>query len=171
MHSAKANNTLKPQSNGRPICMAQTALLSLLCIYSSPARAALGESVGSTNPNSLQSRAVQSSPAIRFSARPGYSILESTLPSGAIIQEFVSSAGVIFAVSWHGPLHPDFRQLFGRYFTQYSMAPRLASSNRSRLQIDQPDLVVQAGGHMRAFAGVAFVPRLMPAGVTAGDLK
>ena len=44
-------------------------------------------------------------------------------------------------------------------------------STRSRLVIEQPRLVVHAGGHMRSFAGIAYVPQLLPANVAETDLQ
>ena len=49
--------------------------------------------------------------------------------------------------------------------------PRSPGSSRSRLLIDQPDLVVHAGGHIRSYAGLAYLPRLLPAGVSEEQLQ
>jgi hypothetical protein len=94
-----------------------------------------------------------------------------TLPTLTVVREFVNGTGTVFAVSWRGPFKPDLQALLGRYFATYTDAPRSAGSNRSRLAIDQSNLVVRAGGHQRAFAGLAYVPQLMPVGVRAADLQ
>jgi len=37
--------------------------------------------------------------------------------------------------------------------------------------IEQPDLIVHAAGRMRSFAGIAYVPQLIPANVAEADLQ
>jgi hypothetical protein len=34
-----------------------------------------------------------------------------------------------------------------------------------------PDLIVESGGRMRNFAGRAYLPNLVPAAVSAGDIR
>ena len=131
-----------------------------------PARAALGDLEASVSSDSAQLKA---SP--RIQSRPSYTIHEMQTPTGTVIREFVAASGVVFAVSWQGPFKPDMNVLLGRYFGAYATAPRSPGSTRSRLMIEQPDLVVHAGGHIRAFAGIAYVPQLLPANVTEGDLQ
>ena len=77
----------------------------------------------------------------------------------------------MFAVSWRGPFMPDLQALLGSYFTTYANAPRSAGSNRSHLAIDGNQLVMRASGHQRAFVGVAYLPRLLPPGLNAGELQ
>ena len=92
-------------------------------------------------------------------------------PTGTLIREFVAPSGVVFAVSWRGPFKPSMALLLGRHFTDYARAPRSPGSSRSRLIIEQPNLVVHAAGHMRAFSGIAFVPQLLPENVVEADLQ
>jgi hypothetical protein len=42
---------------------------------------------------------------------------------------------------------------------------------RRPLVIEQPGLVVQIGGHPRAFAGRAYVPEMLPTGVRTEDVQ
>jgi Protein of unknown function (DUF3443)/Protein of unknown function (DUF2844) len=37
-------------------------------------------------------------------------------PAGVVVNEYVSSAGTVLAVSWRGPRHPDLALLLGPYF-------------------------------------------------------
>jgi hypothetical protein len=96
---------------------------------------------------------------------------ELRLPSGTIVREYLDASGTVFAVTWRGPFKPDLPTLLGRYFDSYASAPRSAGSTRSRLAIDQANLVVRAGGHQRAFVGLAYVPQLLPPGVSVADLQ
>ena len=131
-----------------------------------PAWAALGDLEASVSSDSVKLKA---SP--RVISRPSFTVHEMQTPAGTVIREFVAASGVVFAISWQGPFKPDMNLLLGRYFGTYASAPRSAGSTRSRLMIEQPALIVHAGGHMRAFAGIAYVPQLLPAGVTEGDLQ
>jgi hypothetical protein len=38
------------------------------------------------------------------------------------------------------------------------------------LRVALPGLIVESGGHLRAYAGRAYLPALVPAGVPAADL-
>jgi hypothetical protein len=90
------------------------------------------------------------------------------------VREFVSSAGKVFAVAWQGPIHPDLQQLLGTYYEQYTQAvqaQRATRKGRGPLLIQEPGLVVQVSGHMRAFVGRAYVPQMMPAGVKVEDIR
>lgn len=100
-----------------------------------------------------------------------YSVQQFKTPVGVIVKEFISTSGTVFAISWQGPLMPDMQQLLGQYFGQYVSAAKNNRSGHSHLSIQQADLVVQSGGHMRAFSGVAYIPSLMPAGVTITQLQ
>ncbi|HEX3604126.1 MAG TPA: DUF2844 domain-containing protein [Steroidobacteraceae bacterium] len=102
--------------------------------------------------------------------RTGYRVHEITLPSGTSMREFVAPNGMVFAVTWTGPIHPDLRQALGRYFETYVAAPRAKFADRRHVQIRQGDLVVQLGGHMRALSGRAYLISAVPSGVDIGDL-
>jgi len=100
----------------------------------------------------------------------GYTTYEMQTPSGTRVKEFVSPSGRVFAVAWQGPALPDMRQLLGAFFTRYVTADNaLGAAAASRL-IDEPGFVVQAGGHMRAFVGRAYIPESIPAEVSVADL-
>ena len=140
--------------------------LLLAAALAAPCWAALGDLEASVSSDSAKLKA---SP--RVENRPAFTVHELQTPTGTVIREFVAASGVVFAVSWRGPFKPDMNLLLGRYFGAYASAPRSPGSTRSRLMIEQPDLVVHAGGHIRAFAGIAYVPQLLPANVTEGDLQ
>jgi hypothetical protein len=100
-----------------------------------------------------------------------YTVHELQGASGQVIREYVSPAGTVFAVAWNGPQMPDLRQLFGAYFGVYQQAARAKRAGRGPLHINQSDLVVHSGGHMRAFSGLAYVPQLVPQDVAISEIK
>jgi len=44
-------------------------------------------------------------------------------------------------------------------------------AGRSHLAIDRPEVIINSGGHMRAFEGSAWIPAEFPAGFTADDVR
>jgi hypothetical protein len=144
--------------------------LAVLSLASLPALAGLGEDVSSVQKDrvAMKAQSRTSTPAA------GYSVEQIQLPSGTVLNEYVSPEGKVFAISWHGPAKPDLRQAFGSYFQQYTTAAQQAPHNpatRRHFQIRQPDLVVESGGRMRAFYGRGYVPSLLPPNVTADDIR
>jgi hypothetical protein len=137
-----------------------------LALMPGVASATLGE-----KETTVQGDAVRLRASLRATPAAAFTVHELTLPTGTIVREFVNAAGTVFAVSWRGPSQPDLQSLLGSYFDTYAKAPRSAGSDRSHLGIDQSNLVVRAGGRQRAFVGLAFVPQLIPQGVSAADLQ
>jgi hypothetical protein len=97
---------------------------------------------------------------------------EITLPSGTVVNEYVSAEGKVFAVTWKGASMPDLSQTLGSYFEQYKAAAAAApAAGHHHLAVRQDDLVVISGGHMRAWSGKAYVPSLLPPNFSVGDIK
>jgi Protein of unknown function (DUF2844) len=142
-------------------CAALAAALSP-CI----AQAGLGQPEAT-----VQADAVQLKGSIKATEHAGYRVQEIQLPSGTLVREFVGSDGNVFAVAWSGPTVPNLRQTLGQYFDNFAAAAKAKHADHHHLQIQQSDLVVQAGGHMRAFSGRAYLPQAVPAGVSIGDLR
>jgi hypothetical protein len=103
--------------------------------------------------------------------RSAYRVHEIQLPTGTVMREFVAPNGNVFAVAWSGPTRPDLRQALGQYFDAYASAPRAKFADRRHLQVQQGDLVVQGGGHMRALTGRAYLLSAIPSGVNIGELQ
>lgn len=95
------------------------------------------------------------------------------LPNGAAVREFANAAGAVFAVTWSGPGKPDLRALLGSHFPALQAASRVRDPRFRRVppQIHQSNLVIQTGGHMGYFWGMAYIPSLAPAGFSVADLK
>ncbi len=86
---------------------------------------------------------------------------------GVAVRQYVSPAGAVFAVAWDGPVLPDLEGLLGAYSPVYRDA---LQQRRRSIRIDTPALFLESAGMMRAFVGRAFVPGLMPAGVSVADV-
>lgn len=101
-----------------------------------------------------------------------YVARDTTLATGTHVREFVSARGIVFAVTWDGPILPDLKALLGKHFdTMVAESARMPRAGRSQMAVDRPEVVINSGGHMRAFEGSAWVPAEFPAGFTADDVR
>jgi hypothetical protein len=144
-------------------------IILLTLVLPSPAVASLGASESSVQDDRVRLQATTTLTSTR-----AYTVHELTSPLGTVVREYVSPAGTVFAVSWQGPFQPDMKQILGSYFEQYSLAAKTQRENQPRhspLDIHQPSLVFQSTGHMRAYFGRAYDPRLLPPGVNADELR
>jgi len=129
-----------------------------LCSLAAPALGGLGGDAAS-----IHSDLVKMHGALRVTAGAGFTVHEFTFASGTVVREYLSPDNRVFAVSWRGSGIPDLRQMLGSYYDQYAQAPRTARrGDRHHLAVEQPGLVVQSSGHMRAFFGRAWAPDLLP---------
>ena len=55
-------------------------------------------------------------------------------------------------------------------FRRLTIADKTPSFCHDHVQLRTPHLVVHAGGHMRQFYGMAYVPSLVPANLSISDL-
>ncbi len=95
-------------------------------------------------------------------SRPGYSLHEIKAADGAVVREYVSPDGMVFGVSWRAPVMPNLTQLLGSYITDFRQASNRRMRHRGPLIVRTDRVVIESGGHMRAFQGRAYVPSLMP---------
>ncbi|MFS2004159.1 DUF2844 domain-containing protein [Duganella sp. CT11-25] len=101
-----------------------------------------------------------------------YTVSQSTLDSGTIVREYSDAAGVVFAVSWSGPTLPDLRTLLGDKFTAMTAAAgKRPKAGHSQLAVEQSDVVIVSNGHMRSFAGHAWLPSALPAGFDTNTIE
>lgn len=111
---------------------------------------------------------------IQSSARPAaYTIQESVLDTGTTVSEFTTPAGVVFAVSWRGPVLPDLNALLGDYFKVFreqAHQARAVGRRGSPITMETDALVVKSNGRMRNFFGSAYAPGLIPADVNIKDV-
>jgi Protein of unknown function (DUF2844) len=103
-----------------------------------------------------------------------YTVHEIQAPSGTVVREYVSPAGKVFAVAWRGPFLPDLHQVLGASFAPFTQAIQAQKRQRTGhgpVLVQQEGLVVKSGGHARNFFGKAYLPGLLPQGVSAGDIR
>ena len=108
---------------------------------------------------------------VQTAQRGSIVVHEIQAASGTAIREYVSSGGTVFAVTWAGPSIPDLRQLLGPYFSVYTEAVKGGRPGRGPINVREPGLVVQSGGQMRAFFGRAYIPSMIPQGVSADEIQ
>jgi len=101
----------------------------------------------------------------------GYTLHEITRPDGTLVREFVSPAGIVFAVSWQGPSLPNLAQLLGKYFPQFQQAAHSGAHRRGPIVVRSGTLVVESSGHMRAFHGRAYLTSHWPDNLTKEVVK
>ncbi len=145
-------------------------LAACIALATGPAAfAALGGDAGSVA-NDRVAFAAQ----LRTTATLQYDVHE--ISSGAqIVHEYVSRQGQVFAVTWQGSVPPNMRQLLGEYFGRFQSAAvaahRQSPGQHRQFNMAQPDLVILSNGRLRNFRGVAYLPTLMPAGLTPDQLQ
>src|SRR5512147_1895452 len=128
-----------------------------------PANAALGDTV-----SSVQSDAQRMKASVKVQQAANYTVHELQGNAGSTVREYVSPQGRVFAVAWEGPVRPDLQKLLGPYYQQAVQAVQASKAQRvgrRPISIQQPNLVVQMGGHQRAFSGRAYVPDMVPSAV------
>ncbi|HXX26880.1 MAG TPA: DUF2844 domain-containing protein [Terriglobales bacterium] len=147
-----------------------TAFMTLGIVWaglSSPALAALGGDVASVAADQAHMKA-----NVEVKQAGGYEVHALRAPGGTVVSEYVSPSGRVFAVAWHGPFFPEMQQILGSYFQQYSAALQERKPYGHRpLNLEQPGLVVQSGGHMRAYYGRAYIPEMLPQGLKVEEIK
>jgi hypothetical protein len=108
---------------------------------------------------------------LRSTVGDRFSVHEITSADGTTVREFASPEGIVFAVAWDGPFVPDLAQLLGTYFAEYQEAGRSPARQRRPLAVRTEHLVVELGGHMRAFHGRVYLPAALPEGVSESDVR
>ncbi len=132
------------------------------------AMATLGKSAGSVAPDKKAFSAVQ-----RKSIRhKGYTIQEFESKAN-LVREYVSSSGVIFAFAWGGLSHPDLTSLLGSCADEYRQdLPKGSRELGGRdLQLTANRVIVEKWGRVMSVQGRAYVPALVPSGVSVDEIR
>jgi hypothetical protein len=144
------------------------ALVAMNALWAGPACAGLGSDAAGVAADGAELHGALSSTSL-----PQYEIDEITTDTGMRVREYLGRDGVVFAVSWSGPVLPDLQRLLGSHYVEYTTA--LAALTRPGLhrsvRIASSELVVESGGHLRAYAGRAYLPMRVPAGIATADLR
>jgi hypothetical protein len=108
----------------------------------------------------------------RVTSKKKYTVHEIS-DTGRLVREYVLPTGVVFAVTWEGASQPDLPLLLGTYFKEYERsATQVQHHRRHRSRtIRTENMVVVRSGHMRKVRGKAYLPKLIPEGMTPGELK
>lgn len=132
------------------------------------ARAFLGGRADSVKTDKQAFKTVQHA----TTALNGYTV-EEVVYETTSVREFVSPAGIVFAIAWNGYVHPELTQLLGSYWGEYSTAQQKGSrkSGSRRLKLATDNIVVEKWGHMRNLHGRAYVPALVPEGLNIDEIK
>lgn len=90
------------------------------------------------------------------------------------IHEFVGKDGKVFALTWHGNKHPDFKNLLGSHFAEFQAA--IAQARRQRIHggasiVEQGNLHLEIGGRMRSVYGKVWLTDKIPAGVEPHEFQ
>jgi hypothetical protein len=104
--------------------------------------------------------------------RNGYTVQELRSDS-VIVREYIAPTGVVFAIAWNGLIHPDLTPLLGSYASEYETALQQTSREPGsrRFQVQTNQITVEKWGHMRNLQGRAYVPALIPPGVSVDEIK
>jgi hypothetical protein len=142
--------------------------MATLLAVASPASATLG---GGTDTIAKDHKALKATRR-GSTALSNYSVEELTT-AAATVREYVTPAGVVFGIAWSGISHPDLSVLLGDYKKEYEQALQSNQSPKGRRHshVASANIVVQKWGHMRGMKGRAYVPSLLPAGVTVDEIK
>jgi hypothetical protein len=143
------------------------AVAAVALTTAAPALAALGGDAASIDADRVSIKGALAS----FRTVKGYGVHEITTSSGVHVQEYIAD-GRVFAVSWQGPVIPDLRQMLGTYYAGFAQAAAAPHAGGHRhLRVEQPGLVVESNGHMRAFYGRAWDPTLLPQNFSVADIR
>jgi Protein of unknown function (DUF2844) len=137
-------------------------VLLVLLLGAVPGWAVLGE-----YQNSVESDQKVMRGEVQSVTRQGYSLHEIKGADGAVVREYVSPDGVVFGLSWQARTMPNLAQLLGSYFPDFQQASSRRIRHRGPLVVRTDRVVIESGGHMRAFTGRAYVPSLVPKNLSA----
>ena len=151
----------------RGLRMASVVLVTLA--FTLPAFAELGGYADSVQVDQAKMKAT-----LKVTQNKAFAVHEITTPTKIVVREFVGADGRVFGVAWRGPFLPDLSQLLGSFYGQYSDAIKTEKrtyAGKRPVDIRQPRLVVQGGGHMLGHFGRAYVPDMLPEGVSTDAIR
>ena len=143
--------------------------IAVILTLSTSAFASLGDNESSIDKDGQSMKA-----AHQKSQVPGQAYTVHTLTTSTVtVKEYLSTSGVVFAVSWRGAAKPDLSALLGSYYTEFSAASAKMEKGHGRhaINVKSAKVTVSSGGHMRDLHGKAFAPDLVPAGVNVETLQ
>ncbi|WP_343548693.1 DUF2844 domain-containing protein [Ralstonia sp.] len=109
----------------------------------------------------------------REKAKSLYTVHTDVTLQGVEIHQYVGPDGRVFAITWKGPTNPDLRALFGPEAFDKA-THRQATSPRTGLHATMQrfdDLIVQAHAFAHQHQGRAWIPALIPVGVSPEEVQ
>ena len=144
------------------------ALVAIGSLWVGEARACLGGDLTSVLDDAVSLHGV-----VQTSSLQQFDIKDIIADNGIRVREFLNRKGIVFAVTWAGPAAPDLQRLLGTQFAVYTTA--LTTRTRLGLQrsvrVATQDLVVEFAGHLRNFTGRAYLPAMLPTGVSTAEIR
>jgi len=89
------------------------------------------------------------------------------------VMEYHTLDGVCFAVTWVGSVQPEISSLLGKYSDEHAKALTNRPTNKlSRRfgRVESANITVERFGVANHFSGRAYVPALIPAGVSLDEI-
>jgi hypothetical protein len=112
--------------------------------------------------------------AVAPSALSGlYSTHQTQLENGTVVKEFATGDGIVFAISWSGPVLPNLKSLLGDYFSIFEVETaqaRVTGKRGSPVAMMRDGLIVNSSGRMGSFFGNAYASALVPANLSIQDV-
>lgn len=144
------------------------AALAALLAVSRPAAATLGQGADSI---ARDRQALSATKGI--SKKLAKCTFQEVNTEGTAIREYQNSSGIVFGIAWNGMVPPDLNTLLGSYAGEYQQAKKQTARRygQKRAKVTSSNVVVETWGHMRNLQGRAYVPALLPEGVSANDIK
>lgn len=146
--------------------IAAVGALIIVLGFSSTAFAVLGGKVASVAADQSHMKA-----SLKVTSNGLFQVHELQTDGGNVVREFVSPDGNVFGVAWTGHQMPEYSQLLGSYMDFINKAAQSRNNHRAPLVIQQPGFVFSAFGHMRFYSGHAYIPGMVPAGVTPEEIR
>lgn len=98
---------------------------------------------------------------------------EVQLESGTVLTEYLTLDGTVFAIRWSGPVLPDLSFFLGSSYSDFKLENdrvRTSGNRSAPVHMRLDSLVVNSSGRMKSFVGHAYVPSLVPLGVSIKDI-
>ncbi|HEX7914101.1 MAG TPA: DUF2844 domain-containing protein [Paraburkholderia sp.] len=147
-------------------------LAATLLPLSSHATLGAAPGAGTSSPVMLRATpATSDQPASASASTTSYSTRQQRDANGVTIREYVLPSNVVFAVTWDGPVRPDMTALLGSYFPNFVDAGRNHARGSGPIVAGDDEFHIESAGRLGRFFGMAWLPRLIPAGVRPGDLQ
>ncbi|ABF40365.1 hypothetical protein Acid345_1363 [Candidatus Koribacter versatilis Ellin345] len=126
------------------------------------------------NENSVKADQQRLRGSLQVNRAQSYAVHEIRTDSNAVVREYVSPAGKVFGVSYHGPVIGESNSVLGSYSAQLAQAMKSAHNGRHMggpVIVRVGDVVYEATGHLRSYHVRAYVASAVPQGVATEEIR